>query len=233
MRRRRARGRSSGQALVEFALILPVFLLTFFGAVEFSLIVASLGTYNFAVRDAARIGSVLGRTDLAVDSKILANISGHVSGIVMATPTEIDIFRAASDGMCLNASSGAASPVTVDDPTCAKGQYLLVAGTWTLSSGPWAVSDRDDALSSADYVGVRVLFNYTFLTGFVGTLGTSLSFSAVSAQRIEPQDFTAHHQRHPASLSAAARLPVASRGGDTAPALALWRPSLLVKGGSE
>jgi Flp pilus assembly protein TadG len=233
MRRRRTRGRSSGQALVEFAMIIPVFLLTFFGAVEFSLIVASLGTYNFAVRDAARIGSILGRTDPNVDSKILSNVSGHVSGIVMATPTEIDIFRAASDGTCLNASSGPASPVAVDDPTCAKGQYLLVAGTWTLSSGPWAVNDRDDALSSADYVGVRVLFNYTFLTGFVGALGTSLSLSAVSAQRIEPQDFTGHHQTRPASSSAAVRLPVASHGDDTAPALALWRPALLAKESSE
>jgi Flp pilus assembly protein TadG len=191
---RRRRGRSRGQALVEFALIAPVFVLTFFGAIEMSLIIASLGAYNFAVRDGARVGSILGRTDPNVDSKILANIAGHVSGIVMAKVSEIDIYRATSNGMCLNAQTGTAPPasvVSVDAADCAKGVY---DNTGTLISGPWAVNNRDDALSSADYVGVRIVFQYTFITGFVGAIGTSLTLSSTSAQRIEPQDFTGHRQ---------------------------------------
>jgi Flp pilus assembly protein TadG len=190
MRRRRTRRRSRGQALVEFALIVPWFVLTFFGAIEMSLIIASLGAYNFAVRDGARVGSILGRTDPLVDTKILANISGHVSGIVMAQATEIDIYRATSDGSCLDAPSGPANRTSVDASNCAKGVY---DGSGTRISGPWLVNDRDDALISADYVGVRIVFNYTFLTGFIGTVGTTLTLSSTSAQRIEPQDFTGHH----------------------------------------
>ncbi len=191
MRRRRTRARSRGQALVEFALIVPFFMMTFFGAIEMSLIVASLGAYNFAVRDGARVGSIEGPTDPAVDSNILATIRSHVSGIVMARALEVDIYRATSDGACLNAPSGVgALRVSVDDPTCAKGVYTL---SGTLISGPWPVNDRDDALISADYVGVRILFQYTFLTGFIGSVGTSLNLSSTSAQRIEPQDFSSDH----------------------------------------
>jgi Flp pilus assembly protein TadG len=212
MRRGRTRGRSRGQTLVEFALILPVFLLTFFGAIEFSLIIASIGTYNFAVRDGARVGSILGRTDPNVDSKILSNIIGHVSGVVMAQPTEIDIYRSTSNGACLNAQSGAATSVTVDDATCAKGVYN---SSGTLVSGGWVVNNRNDALSSADYIGVRVVFRYTFLTGFIATVGTSLTLSATSAQRIEPQDFTGLHHR-PATTAAGRLAP--APGARVAPA---------------
>jgi Flp pilus assembly protein TadG len=225
---RRRRGRSRGQALVEFALIAPLFVLTFFGAIEMSLIIASLGAYNFAVRDAARVGSILGRTDPYVDFKILKTISAHVSGLVMAKATEIDIYRAASDGSCLNAQSGPATSVSVDDPTCAKGVY---DNTGTLVSGGWAVDSRDDALVSADYVGVRIVFNYTFITGFVGTIGTSLTLSSTSAQRIEPQDFNGHRQPSttaPASGSQAshgARAP--SPSGDSG--VPLWQPALTWK----
>jgi Flp pilus assembly protein TadG len=213
---------------VEFALIAPVFVLTFFGAIEMSLIIASLGAYNFAVRDGARIGSILGRTDPNVDAKILANISGHVSGIVMAQATEIDIYRATSDGSCLNAQSGPASETTVDDPTCAKGVY---DNTGTLVSGPWAVDSRDDALVGADYIGVRIVFNYTFITGFVGTIGTSLTLSSTSAQRIEPQDFNGHRQPTIA-LASGSRASPGSRppsppGNSGAP---LWQPALAWKG---
>lgn len=200
MRRTRTRRRSRGQALVEFALILPVFVLTFFGTVEFSLIMASLGSYNFAVRDATRLGTVLGRSTTTVDTQMINLALSHISGIVMATPSEFDIYRATSDGKCLDSPNavpatvpgGTAQEVSIDAATCAKGVYTLVGGTWTLTAGTgWSVNDRNDSLESADYLGMRVLYQYTFVTGLVGAVGTFLNLSATSAQRIEPQDFKA------------------------------------------
>jgi hypothetical protein len=220
MRRRRTRGRSSGQTLVEFALITVPFILAFFGIVEISLIVASLGSFNFAARDGARLGSIEGRTFPTPDNDIIANITVHVSGVVMARWTEIDIYRATSDGRCLTTSTGAGSEVDVDDPTCIKGVYVPAPNnSWTLQSGGWAVADRNDSLIDADYIGVRIKFNYNFLTGFVGAVGTSLSLSSTSAQRIEPQDFNGHHP-------AATPLASVSRSGSGA---SLWQPTLLWK----
>ncbi|HLY32571.1 MAG TPA: TadE family protein, partial [Ktedonobacterales bacterium] len=48
VRHGRGLGRSQGQALVEFALVAPIFFLMFFGVIEFALINASIGAYNFA-----------------------------------------------------------------------------------------------------------------------------------------------------------------------------------------
>ena len=241
MQRRRIGGRSPGQALVEFALIAPVFFLTFFGAIELSLIIASIGSYNFAVRDAARVGSLLGRTDPNPDVKpggggIIDTIRAHVSGVVMAKATEIDVYRAVSDGSCLNAPTGSASAVSVGDPTCAKRVYNL-AGTLTSTDG-WPVDDRNDSLQDADYLGVRVLYQYTFLTGFISTVGSTLSLSATLAQRIEPQDFQGSHR--PGALVAQTVEPARSVGrvaqGSSAPALAavsfpLWKPERARGGG--
>ncbi|HEV2235943.1 MAG TPA: TadE/TadG family type IV pilus assembly protein [Ktedonobacterales bacterium] len=215
------RGRSRGQALVEFALVIFPFLLTIFGTVEFALIVASIGTYNFAVRDATRLGTLLSRSDNTADQQVIQVATAHISGIVMAIPYEIDIYRATSDGLCLNAqvSPPAQNPplppvleVPVDDPTCAKGVYQPSGSTWVLTNGatggPWLVANRNDSLQNADYLGVRILYRYTFLTGFVGVIGSTMNLSATSSQRIEPQDFsTSDRAPAPASPSAA---PVAS-----------------------
>ena len=50
----RTRDRSRGQGLVEFALILPVFLLIFFAIVQFGLIFWAQNTLTQVVRDTGR-----------------------------------------------------------------------------------------------------------------------------------------------------------------------------------
>src|SRR5260221_6690019 len=250
MQRRRIGGRSPGQALVEFALIAPVFFLTFFGAIELSLIIASIGSYNFAVRDAARVGSLLGRTDQNVDVKtggIIDTIRAHVSGVVMAKAIEIDVYRAVSDGSCIPPPILPPPPppqppppeLSVDDPGCAKCVYVLTSTQPCIPGGTnWIVDNRNDSLQDADYLGVRVLYQYTFLTGFISTVGSTLSLSATSTQRIEPQDFQGSHR--PGALVAQTVEPARSVGrvaqGSSAPALAavsfpLWKPERARGGG--
>jgi Flp pilus assembly protein TadG len=189
MAKRSPRRREAAQALVEFTLIAPLLFLTFFGVIEFSLILASLGTYNFATNDAARLGSFLGRTDPTVDSQIVGVVRAHVQGIVMAKTVEIDIYRAASDGSCLTAPTGPATSTTVDDPTCVKNQYYLDGTVVTGTTPQWLVDARNDSLTDADYLGVHVAYQYTYLTSFIASIGSYLNLSATSAQRIEPQDF--------------------------------------------
>lgn len=58
---------SSGQALVEFALVLPIFILLTFGVIEISKIGYSYVTLNNAIRSAARVASVGG-----LDGEILS-----------------------------------------------------------------------------------------------------------------------------------------------------------------
>jgi hypothetical protein len=204
--------------MVEFAFVAPVFFLIFFGIIEFALIMSSVGTFNFAARDAARKASILGKsgggaTTLAAAISVVSN---HVSGLVMAQTQEVDIFRGAEDGMCLTAKAGqSASEVAIDDPKCLMNVYLVQGSSWTIS---WPESDWDDSLLNADYLGVRVKYNYTYLTGFIAASGSVLPLTAISIQRIEPQDFSgdraafpiAEHIRSPGVMAAfAGRLALA------------------------
>ena len=51
-------GKPSGQALVEFALVLPIFLIVLFGLIDVARYVYLNNAFNEAAREAARYGSV-------------------------------------------------------------------------------------------------------------------------------------------------------------------------------
>ena len=57
-RLRRRHPTSPGQALVEFALVLPIFLLLLFGLIDVGRLVYVSNAFNQAAREAARYGSV-------------------------------------------------------------------------------------------------------------------------------------------------------------------------------
>jgi Flp pilus assembly protein TadG len=54
----RRRRRTRGQALVEFALILPLFVMVLFGVIDLGRYVYSLNAMNEAARESARVGAV-------------------------------------------------------------------------------------------------------------------------------------------------------------------------------
>lgn len=184
------RRRARGQAMVEFALVLPLFLLVFFGFVEFALINTSIAGYNFAAKDGARIGSLLGRTDSTVDTQIVNDIRVHVAGIVMAQPVQIEVFKADTGGNPVSGSGG------------------IIENVYDINGNPigtqsWPVNLRNDTLLDADYLGVRITFKYTYITAYVSGGNASLTLTASSVQRIEPQDFQGYH-RHAGSIAGVA-----------------------------
>lgn len=192
----RARRRGSrGQAMVEFALVAPLFFLLFFGFIEFALISASIAAYNFAAKEGARIGSLLGRTDGTVDTQILNSVNMHVAGIVMAQPVTLEIYKSDVAGDYILPGNS----VAVEDA------YSFSSGTWTTQT--WTPDLRDDTLVNADYLGVRLTYRYTYLTAFISGGNSSLQLTANSVQRIEPQDYQSHRSRPAAGALVNAGLP--------------------------
>lgn len=177
--------------MVEFALVAPVFFLMFFGVIEFALINSSIATFDFAAKDAARIGSFLGRTDATVDTQIVNDVLGRSNGIVVAKAQLIEVFRSDAAGT-LPPSSGAV-----------ENTYPPVGGA-ACSVCNWAVASRNDSLLNADYLGVRITYIYKYLTGFLSGGASQLQLSAVSVQRIEPQDYQGRHPHVPAVLASMA-----------------------------
>lgn len=172
-----------GQSLVEFALVLPLFLLLIFAVVEYSLINSAIGSYNFAAKDAARYGAIVGPTVTGTsgyqsDTDMLNIIASHVVGVVAAIPVEVDIFEATESGTFPG--------------TGKEDQYFYNNGVWTAGTLTWAPAIRNDALVSQDYLGVQITYNYTYVTAFFSSLGATITLNSLSVQRIEPQEIYRH-----------------------------------------
>lgn len=176
--RRLARRRPSrGQAMVEFALVAPLFFLLLFGFIEYALISTSIAAFNFAAKDGARIGSLLGRTDGTVDTQILNSVNQHVAGIVMAKPVTLEIYK----------SDAAGDYLLPGNTTAIEDSYSFSSSSWTAQN--WLPSLRDDTLINADYLGVKITYQYTYLSAFVSGGNSTLQLTASAVERIEPQDF--------------------------------------------
>lgn len=182
--------RARGQSLVEFALILPVFIVIIMGVVEYSLINASIGAFNFAAQDAARYSAIIGptnpgvaapydQTDLDMFSQVIVP---RTSGLVMANIVTVEVFKANEGGSCFIPGSGpGAFPCGGDNNI-----YTASTNSWSVA---WPDNARGDQLVSADYLGVRIAYEYTYLTAFFATTSPQLNLTAISVQRIEPQEY--------------------------------------------
>jgi hypothetical protein len=69
MNRHRRKDKSRGQALVEFALVVPMFLLLLFAIVDMGRYVYASNSLNQAAREAARIGSVVSRPECTATAR--------------------------------------------------------------------------------------------------------------------------------------------------------------------
>ena len=148
--RRRRRGgaatRSRGQALVEFTLILPVFLMILLGMLEFGSAYDHRTAMAYAVREGARVGATLGNGGSypnTVDPTILAAVQrGLTDPILIENITSIEIFKADAAG------SRSGSSINTYDRF---GNIIGTAG--------WPATSRVVGLSG-DSIGVRVRYDF-------------------------------------------------------------------------
>jgi len=92
----------SGQALVEFALVLPFFILLFFGLIEMSIIGYSYISVNNAARTGVRVAS-LGGDDVAIRKAITDSMILNQSAMtIQISPPKSD--RQPGQGVTVNIS---------------------------------------------------------------------------------------------------------------------------------
>jgi Flp pilus assembly protein TadG len=87
----RIRGAESGNAVIEFALILPLLLLVVFGITEFGRALMTVNVLTSAAREGARVASVAGADSVAVAARVMqvldaANITPAEGGIIVSGP---------------------------------------------------------------------------------------------------------------------------------------------------
>lgn len=179
-----ARGRLHGQALVETALILPVFLLILFGMIDGGRFVYTDSVMSQAAREGARLAAVeahwLGKTTAddpscvaspaAIDPAV--NPGAHVCP---ATPASLltDVATAVNR---MTAGVGAISQVHI---RCSAAGSPPI-GEW-VSPSPFACPKTE----LGDIVSVRVIFVYRPLTPVAGQIIGSVSRSAYASMAID------------------------------------------------
>jgi Flp pilus assembly protein TadG len=86
-------GNHEGTAVVEFALILPVFLVLIFGVLEFGLIMHSKGIITLASREGARYGVVY-RVPRQDAGQIQTKVQSYLQGVGVNGPLTITVTGA-------------------------------------------------------------------------------------------------------------------------------------------
>jgi len=114
----RCRRGAEGQALAEFALVIPVFLLIFFGLVQFGVLLsAHIGLTN-GVREVARFGSTVPTNDGAPADEVEAYLTGT------ALPGHVAAYSAA------NLSASSVTYCMYQDTSDAYSVRLTVSATY-------------------------------------------------------------------------------------------------------
>ena len=111
MRRRR---RNSGQSLVEFALVLPVFLLLLGGIIDFGFMFYSRITVINAAREGARSAVTAIDNPTSIPSLVASNVSATASGLVAADLSDTATCVGLSQAKCDFAAGGQPDPLPGD-----------------------------------------------------------------------------------------------------------------------
>lgn len=104
--------KENGATLVEFAIILPVFILLIFGIIEFSLLLYNKGMITHASREGARAGIVFNPNNRMSENEIRAEVNNYIqNNLVSFSPSDpvIDVPNICPEG----ASSGQELTVNV------------------------------------------------------------------------------------------------------------------------
>lgn len=181
------RRRRRGQSLVEFALLLPVFMILLLGLLEFGFVFAHHQGLEYATREGARTGAALSNgqdgqnglpvatTCTKIDDQIIAAVQrvlvGKGSLVQIADVSQIRIYKADLNGIPI---SGAIEVWT-------KGAGVVVDGgsiplQFTKVSGAWNPCTRlnnasADGLQVPDALGVDMTYTYHMTTGLGSMLG--------------------------------------------------------------
>jgi hypothetical protein len=176
-----------GQGLVEFAMLVPVFMLLLLGMLEFGFAFDQNLTLEYATREGARVGSALangggtlgcnsGQSPNAatVDPQILAAVRRVLlspgSRVKPALGMQVLIWKADANGAPVTplttyqnvwTYTGPATGPTVD------GQQI----GFTQGTHPWDPCSRTNGgPSGVDSIGVSLTYSYTFQTPLAGIL---------------------------------------------------------------
>ena len=179
---RGARASQRGQALVEFTVIIPVFLLLLTGMLEFGLAFSDRLTMGNATREGARIGGALATGSstacsgdpAGVDKTIIASLENILksggSDVDLKYINSIKIFKATTSGAQIGSyvNVWTYTPGAGPDADPGTGTEIL---DFSPSSTGWAACTRNNGAASPDSIGVTIDYQYQLKTPLAAVIG--------------------------------------------------------------
>jgi hypothetical protein len=187
-----------GQSLVEFSLIVPVFLLILFGMMEYGFVFTHDLTLEYATREGARAGSALANGGgtlgcntgqspnwTQVDPQIIAAVERVLtspgSQVVVSRVTQIVIYKAdpttgandqgLSNTWTYSAGAGPVPQGATNPLNFVDSHYNAVAASNTDAWQACARSNVQVGATPPDSLGVSVTYTYQFETPLASILG--------------------------------------------------------------
>ena len=167
--------RERGQTLVEFALVLPIFLLVVFGLIDVGRAVYTNSTLSQAAREGARLAAAeaswIGSTHPACVSDESQITSARPGAHVC--PPDVATFKSHISSAAQRMTV-AVGPINTLYISCNDGSIAdpVPTGAWTESSGGNGCKDGlgNAIAGSGDLVSVRVEYTYDLFTPLVSSL---------------------------------------------------------------
>jgi Flp pilus assembly protein TadG len=188
------RRQGNGQTLVEFALVIPLFLILSLAVVEFAFVFNAVLATNFSTRTAALIAAEAGNA-VGADCVILDSVENE-----FGAPTDrnriisVGIYWADTNGV--QKGSNLTSYSRTGSTTCTYVDGSTLTVPYTRTANGYAEADRCNVLAGCagghaglDMVGVRVQYSHLWRTplhNFLPGSGTGFLFERTNAMRMEP-----------------------------------------------
>jgi hypothetical protein len=203
--RRSDRASERGAAIIEAAIVTPLFFLMIFGLLEFGLLFRDSLTTDNAAHQGARAASVSGSA-ANTDYLIIRSIEHGLQAMELQQLDYVVVFKADGPGddvpaACLSASQtydalNPAAPACnryaaadffkeLDDPVTGADTGNFRCGMASVDRF-WGPAARQTSLSAGtDYLGIHIQTGHAFITGL---FGDGMDLSETSIVRLEPYD---------------------------------------------
>lgn len=194
------RDRSRGQALVEFALVFPLFMFVMLGLVEFAFVFNAVLATNFSSRTAALLAAEAGN-QAGADCVILQSVDDEITAPADdSRVVSVDIYWSDTHGV--QKGSARTTYARGGSTTCTYAGGVTVTVPYTRTTNAYPEAERCNMLDGCtgttagfshanglDTVGVRVTYSHlwkTPLENFLRTGGSGFIIDRSNAMRMEP-----------------------------------------------
>jgi hypothetical protein len=152
--------RDRGVAAIEFAFAIMILLMLALGAYEWGTGFSDRISMTAAVREGGRVGSAAGDNPDA-DCRIIEASAGALNGVSGNTVKQLWIYESDVSGT-VGVNRQIYRPAVGSEPGLS-----CTGGTWFLVSNGWPFGARDNLSANRDWIGVKVIVDHEWRTGFL------------------------------------------------------------------